>query len=82
MPLNIVIYSFILIEFKIPSSDPIAITAGTNNSSSFMLPRLPYVDDLMRKMAAKGLVYAAVNKETKEWMAVSTAYEARSESDT
>ena len=47
-----------------------------------MLPRLPYVDDLMRKMAAKGLAFAAVNKETNEWMAVSTAYEAKSESDT
>ena len=34
----------------------------------------------MRNMAAKGLVYAAVNKETKEWMAVSTAYEAKSKS--
>ena len=44
-----------------------------------MPPRLPYVDDLMRKMAAKGLAFAAVNKETNEWMAVSTAYEAKSE---
>ena len=32
-------------------------------------------------MAAKGLVYAAVNKETKEWMAVSTAYEAKSKTN-